>query len=128
MTAYTSFVAVDRVKRGDGTVETVKQPLPLPEGVSDLAVGGGGQNAASLKAGMSPGFHGGFGLMASRGDAVPVPPSFATEPASGPEVSGQPEASPETPAVPALTVQVLQVKGELMATRPNRPWKQGCRS
>jgi Ca-activated chloride channel family protein len=39
MTAYTSFVAVDKLKRSDGTMETVKQPLPLPEGVSDLAVG-----------------------------------------------------------------------------------------
>ncbi len=40
MTAYTSFVAVDKIKRADGQVVTVKQPLPLPEGVSDLAVGG----------------------------------------------------------------------------------------
>ncbi len=38
---FTSFVAIDqRVRRQDGRVETVKQPLPLPEGVSDLAVGG----------------------------------------------------------------------------------------
>jgi Ca-activated chloride channel family protein len=41
MTPYTSFVAVDQVKRADGQVVTVKQPLPLPQGVSDLAVGGG---------------------------------------------------------------------------------------
>jgi Ca-activated chloride channel family protein len=47
MTAYTSFVAVDKVKRADGTVETVKQPLPLPQGVSDLAVGKGAPLAAS---------------------------------------------------------------------------------
>ena len=40
MSPYTSFVAVDQVKRSDGKVVTVKQPLPLPEGVSDLAVGG----------------------------------------------------------------------------------------
>jgi Ca-activated chloride channel family protein len=40
MTPYTSFVAVDQVKRADGQVVTVKQPLPLPEGVSDLAIGG----------------------------------------------------------------------------------------
>jgi Ca-activated chloride channel homolog len=45
MTAYTSFVAVDKVKRADGTVTTVKQPLPLPQGVSDLAVGRGGRYA-----------------------------------------------------------------------------------
>ena len=40
LTAYTSFVAVDKLKRADGEVVTVKQPLPLPEGVSDSAVGG----------------------------------------------------------------------------------------
>jgi Ca-activated chloride channel family protein len=40
MTDYTSFVAVDKVIRDTGEVVTVKQPLPLPEGVSDLAVGG----------------------------------------------------------------------------------------
>jgi Ca-activated chloride channel family protein len=39
MTQYTSFVAVDTVVRESGEVVTVKQPLPLPEGVSDLAVG-----------------------------------------------------------------------------------------
>jgi Ca-activated chloride channel homolog len=44
LTAYTSFVAVDtQVRRMDGDVTTVTQPLPLPEGVSDYAVG----NAAS---------------------------------------------------------------------------------
>ncbi len=41
MTPFTSFVAVDQVKRADGRLVTVKQPLPLPQGVSDLAVGGG---------------------------------------------------------------------------------------
>jgi Ca-activated chloride channel homolog len=45
MTPYTSFVAVDQVKRADGQVVTVKQPLPLPEGVSDLAIGEARMNA-----------------------------------------------------------------------------------
>ncbi|MFH1336984.1 MAG: AgmX/PglI C-terminal domain-containing protein, partial [Candidatus Zixiibacteriota bacterium] len=41
MTAYTSFVAVDtEVRNQNGQVTTVKQPLPLPQGVSDYAVGG----------------------------------------------------------------------------------------
>ncbi len=40
MTEYTSFVAVDKVVRETGEVVTVKQPLPLPQGVSDYAVGG----------------------------------------------------------------------------------------
>jgi len=39
MTQYTSFVAVDTVVRETGELVTVKQPLPLPEGVSDYAVG-----------------------------------------------------------------------------------------
>ncbi|MGA9756708.1 MAG: VIT domain-containing protein [Desulfobaccales bacterium] len=50
MTPYTSFVAVDQVKRADGQVVTVKQPLPLPEGVSDLAVGGGVSKMAMMPA------------------------------------------------------------------------------
>ena len=41
LTAYTSFVAVDsEVRNIDGRPATVKQPLPLPQGVSDYAVGG----------------------------------------------------------------------------------------
>lgn len=43
LTAYTSFVAVDElVRRTTPTLETVKQPLPLPQGVSNHAVGGSG--------------------------------------------------------------------------------------
>ena len=39
LTAYTSFVAIDTMSRTkDGKPVTVKQPLPLPEGVSDYAV------------------------------------------------------------------------------------------
>ncbi len=42
LTRYTSFVAVDKRVRRDGEeLETVRQPLPMPKGVSDLAVGGG---------------------------------------------------------------------------------------
>jgi len=41
LTEYTSFVAVDSLKRNKGEKSTtVNQPLPLPQGVSDLAVGG----------------------------------------------------------------------------------------
>jgi hypothetical protein len=40
LTAFTSFVAIDsQVVNQGGKATTVKQPLPLPEGVSDLAVG-----------------------------------------------------------------------------------------
>jgi Ca-activated chloride channel family protein len=41
LTAYTSFVAVDTEVRNTGDkATTIKQPLPLPQGVSDYAVGG----------------------------------------------------------------------------------------
>lgn len=41
LTAYTSFVAVhEQVRNADGPAKDVDQPLPLPRGVSDLAVGG----------------------------------------------------------------------------------------
>lgn len=43
LTPYTSFVAVDETPRAmDQVAKTVKQPLPLPQGVSDAAVGGTG--------------------------------------------------------------------------------------
>ncbi|HEX9009857.1 MAG TPA: VIT and VWA domain-containing protein [Holophagaceae bacterium] len=42
LTAYTSFVAVDtEVRNAGGTSTTVTQPLPMPEGVPDTAIGGG---------------------------------------------------------------------------------------
>lgn len=50
MTQYTSFVAVDTVVRDTGEAVTVKQPLPLPEGVSDLAVGEQGMARAKVAA------------------------------------------------------------------------------
>lgn len=41
LTNYTSFIAIDsEIRNENGNVTTVKQPLPLPEGVSNYAVGG----------------------------------------------------------------------------------------
>jgi Ca-activated chloride channel family protein len=47
LTPFTSFVAVDSqvVNRG-GNLETVRQPLPMPEGVSNLAIGSSGAGQA----------------------------------------------------------------------------------
>ena len=40
LTDYTSFIAVDQqVRNTDGKITRVEQPLPLPQGVSDYAVG-----------------------------------------------------------------------------------------
>jgi Ca-activated chloride channel family protein len=46
LTSYTSFVAVDQVVRTHESATAVNQPLPLPQGVSALAVGGAQQFAA----------------------------------------------------------------------------------
>jgi Ca-activated chloride channel family protein len=41
LTAYTSFVAIDtQIRNKDGETTMVQQPLPLPQGVSDYAIGG----------------------------------------------------------------------------------------
>jgi Ca-activated chloride channel homolog len=51
LTAFTSFVAIDNRVRADGEPATVKQPLPLPQGVPETAVGGmAPRMARSLKA------------------------------------------------------------------------------
>jgi Ca-activated chloride channel family protein len=42
LTRYTSFIAVlEEVRNAGADARDVKQPLPLPQGVSNLAVGGG---------------------------------------------------------------------------------------
>ena len=41
LTAYTSFIAVhEEIRNPGGQAQDVKQPLPLPQHVSNLAVGG----------------------------------------------------------------------------------------
>ena len=45
LTPYTSFVAIDNeVRNQDGRAQVVSQPLPMPQGVSDMAVGQGRMN------------------------------------------------------------------------------------
>ncbi len=42
LTKYTSFIALDsEIRNKNGQITTIKQPLPLPDGVSNYAVGGG---------------------------------------------------------------------------------------
>lgn len=53
LTRYTSFIAIDSLIRNQGDKPvTVTQPLPLPSGVSDLAVGGGYGGAANTSLSM----------------------------------------------------------------------------
>jgi Ca-activated chloride channel family protein len=40
LTDYTSFIAIDQIVRNTAGSATVDQPQPMPQGVSDLAVGG----------------------------------------------------------------------------------------
>lgn len=55
MSAHTSFVAVDTKVRDTGETVTVKQALPLPQGVSDQAVGGLGSRSGLAVASRSAG-------------------------------------------------------------------------
>jgi Ca-activated chloride channel family protein len=49
LTSYTSFLAIDNdIRNKEGNSATINQPLPLPEGVSDLAVGGATITAYSI--------------------------------------------------------------------------------
>jgi hypothetical protein len=57
LTQYTSFVAIDsEVRNKEGESTTVKQPLPLPEGVSDLAVGAPAQMSLAAPRGLAQSF------------------------------------------------------------------------
>ncbi len=49
ITAYTSFIAIDERVRTDGKPHTVVQPLPLPEGVSDDALGNFGYSMSQVQ-------------------------------------------------------------------------------
>lgn len=93
LTEFTSFVAIDQRRRGDGRLETVKQPLPLPEGVSDLAVGSVGGIAKMQVAAESMSFAGG------------KPPA---DRARGGIVSTAPVQAPPPPAPPAPRVRLIQ--------------------
>ncbi|MCB0804734.1 MAG: TonB family protein, partial [Bacteroidales bacterium] len=53
LTAYTSFIAIDsEIRNAGGTQTTVQQPLPLPQGVSNNAVG---SSVSQYKLGRSSG-------------------------------------------------------------------------
>ncbi len=54
LTAYTSFVAVDtEVRNAGGSSTSITQPLPLPEGVSNAAIGYAGGTAGGLVGGVA---------------------------------------------------------------------------
>ncbi len=73
LTDYTSFIAVDSEVRGKDDGVTVKQPLPLPRNVSDLAVDGllAGGSLGNRGAGIGGGGMGGIGRGYATGSAAP---------------------------------------------------------
>ncbi len=74
LTQFTSFVAVDQeIANHTGQAETVRQPLPMPQGVSNLAVGDERQKSAGSSGmmGVFGGVGSGVGLR-SRGIGAPA--------------------------------------------------------
>ncbi len=120
LTAYTSFVAVDTVVRHqEGKPTTVQQPLPLPQGVSDLAVGGGMATQAMGAGSAGMGYRksapmlgtgrGGYGMGAADLAASPV----REEAVEGLVRPPHPKSGkrPETVSVASLRMTRVQVQG-----------------
>jgi Ca-activated chloride channel homolog len=117
LTAFTSFVAIDsQVANQGGQATTVKQPLPLPEGVSDLAI----DTVAYKFAGGSGVVGGGLGDQVGRrqsirgdqlrglvGPAVtPLLPEMAAPVVPALAAPASPEARPARPPI-----QLVEVTG-----------------
>ena len=107
MTPYTSFVAVDQVKRADGQLVTVKQPLPLPEGVSNLAIGE--SRMQGIMPSMMPGSP---SKMLARDESMGFM-GGGRKPKTGPHGGSTAPAEPGAPQV-SVTVKDIQVKGNLI--------------
>ena len=123
MTAYTSFIAVDqKVRNAGGKTTTVNQPLPLPAGVSDLAVpapptsmsgyGSGGGGAAN-------------GRMYKMAPVRRAERSFDGAAAS-PEPTVAEEAAPTRPA--PVSARILTVAGPLTQAAVNAVVQANVRS
>jgi Ca-activated chloride channel family protein len=105
LTPFTSFVAVDsQVANRGGQVETVRQPLPMPEGVTNLAIGskGGGPGLGGIAYSHAAGAPAAFPQRSmkraeSQREYAPAPASAtptkpASEPASTAHTDGKAKA------------------------------------
>ena len=110
LTAYTSFIAVDtEVRNQGGEQATIKQPLPLPQGVSDYAVG-------SAKMSLAP-----SSLMVRKEAPAPL-----EERARQREVKEQ-EKDKRVASIEELTIQGgLSKEAVLQALEKNLPELQKC--
>jgi Ca-activated chloride channel family protein len=106
LTAYTSFVAIDsEVRREGGELSTVQQPLPLPEGVSDYAVGQAVQPmlSKSMRVAPAPGPR----ERAGAGESSET----AGRPSSGKEIAQ--ESLDEKKEVLTIAIEAVNVDGPL---------------
>ena len=110
LTAYTSFIAVDsEVRNQGGEQATIRQPLPLPQGVSDYAVG-------SAKMALAP-----SSLLARKEAPAPL-----EERALQREVKEQ-EKDKRVSSIEEVTIQGgLSKEAVLQALQKNLPQLQKC--
>lgn len=107
LTRFTSFIAVDSLVRNeDGESTTVKQPLPLPQGVTDAAVGSAApQMARSMQMAPMP--------VMPEPEPSPVPKAEALEEAA-PVITGSGTDKDGVPDGPRLRlVNSVVVQGRL---------------
>ena len=107
LTNYTSFIAVDqKVRNVGGKQEVVEQALPMPQGVSDYAVGGGAA--------------GGFTGM---GKSAGAPMMRSVAPAGQAISADELQATPKPASPPAGTVKVgkVEVQGSLTERAVKQP-------
>jgi Ca-activated chloride channel family protein len=111
LTRYTSFVAIDqKVRNVGGKQEVVEQALPMPEGVSDYAVGGG---AAAGFAG------GGYGMGKSAGAPLMRSAPVAVGAISADELQALPK--PETKPTGTVKVGKVEVQGGVTERAVKQP-------
>jgi len=124
LTAYTSFVAIDsekRLKNGDETV-TIKQPLPLPQGVSNYAVGSSMQRFKAAAPVQSFGYAGGQAnqMILEEKDACKKEYMAPQEPASSPnDEEGESPADAKGDKA-EITIKKISVTKDLSESRVRR--------
>ncbi len=114
LTAFTSFVAIDAQPRRHGeSAETVKQPLPLPQGVSDNALPGEGAGSMAM---LSHSYGSYRALASLRAQSSP----YGAAHGSGPVEKAMEASPPPLPKQPKLVMESLKVTGGLSEERVRR--------
>ncbi|MFZ2447950.1 MAG: VIT domain-containing protein [Syntrophobacteraceae bacterium] len=112
LTAYTSFVAIDsEVRRKGEDATTVKQPLPLPQGVSDNAVGGEFRKHMALApASPATGYGGGPSPRTHYKGGRPGGVKMSAKEQSRPDASGRGGSMVEEQEVSASGIKIVDLK------------------